>query len=107
MQKYIFLDSLNGNSEHIHCLLSLNPDQALSRVMQLIKGEKSSWINRNKLTGYRFEWAVEYFAVSVSISHISKVREYIKTQEEHHKKMTWEQEYEIFLKDYGFIKIQG
>ena len=75
--------------------------------MQLINGETSFWINRNKLTGYRFEWAVEYFAVSVSISHIPKVRAYIKTQEEHHKKMTWEQEYEIFLKDYGFIKIQG
>jgi REP element-mobilizing transposase RayT len=106
-EKDIFLDSLNGNSEHIHCLLSLNPDQALSRVMQLIKGETSFWINRNKLTRFKFEWAVEYFAVSVSISHIPKVREYIRTQEEHHKRMTWEEEYEIFLKDYGFIMIQG
>ena len=105
--KDIFLDCINGNSEHIHCLLSLNPDQALSRVMQLIKGETSLWINRNKLTRFKFEWAVEYFAISVNISQIPKVREYIRTQEEHHKRMTWEEEYEIFLKDYGFIRIQG
>ena len=54
--------------------------------MQLIKGESSFWINRNEFIKNKFEWADEYFAVSISESHVNKVREYIKNQEEHHRK---------------------
>jgi len=46
--------------------------------MQLIKGESSFWINKNNLTKTNFEWADEYYAVSISESHINKVRDYIK-----------------------------
>ncbi|MDR7211388.1 type III secretory pathway component EscR [Flavobacterium piscis] len=54
--------------------------------MQLIKGESSFWINKNQLTKEKFEWQDEYFAFSVSESIIDKVRDYIKNQEEHHKR---------------------
>ena len=60
-EKGIYLDALNGHKDHLHCLISLNPDQSLSKVMQLIKGEASYWINSNSLTRYRFGWAEEYF----------------------------------------------
>jgi putative transposase len=105
--KDIYVDFLNGHSEHVHCLLSLNPDQSLSKVMQLIKGEASFWINKNALTKYKFEWAEEYFGVSVSESHLTKVREYIRNQEEHHKIKTWKEEYEEFMEQYGFNRLQG
>ena len=101
-KKGIYIDFLNGHSEHLHCLLSLNPDQSLSKVMQLIKGEASFWINRNALTKHKFEWAEEYFGISVSESHLPKVREYIRNQEEHHRIKTWKEEYEDFLKQYEF-----
>jgi putative transposase len=107
LNKNIYIDIINGHSEHIHCLLSLNADQSLSNVMQLLKGESSYWINRKKLTKFKFEWAVEYFAVSVSESHIPNIRQYIKNQEEHHRKKTWEEEYNIFLAEYGFNRFQG
>jgi len=107
INKGIYLDTLNGHSDHIHGLISLNADQALSHIVQLMKGESSFWINRNKLTVGKFEWAVDYFAVSLSESHLSRVRNYIRTQEEHHRKMTWEEEYTKFLKEYGFIQVQG
>jgi hypothetical protein len=55
--------------------------------MQLIKGESSFWINKNKLTSHKFEWAVEYFGISISDSQTPKLREYIRNQEEHHKTM--------------------
>jgi putative transposase len=105
--KGIFIDTINGYSDHVHCLISLNADQTLAQVLQLMKGESSFWINRNKLTSIRFEWAVEYFGVSLSESHLPKVRDYIRTQEDHHKKMTWEVEYKKFLDDYGFNEDQG
>jgi len=100
--KGIYVDILNGVSEHLHCLISLNPDQALSNVIQLIKGESSYWINKNSLTKYKFEWAQEYYGVSVSESHVMNVRRYIKTQEKHHRITTWQEESDEFMKRYGF-----
>ena len=97
----------NGYKEHLHCLLSLDPDKSLSYVIQLIKGEASFWINRNKLTKYKFEWADEYYAVSISESHVPKVKQYIDNQEEHHRVKSWEEECEEFMKEYGFNKFPG
>jgi REP element-mobilizing transposase RayT len=106
-EKGIYLDSLNGHKDHLHCLLSLNPDQSLSKVMQLIKGEASYWINRNGLMKYKFEWAEEYFGVSISESDLNKVRNYINNQKEHHRIRTWEEEYNRLMADCGFDKFPG
>ena len=70
--------------------------------MQLLKGESSFWINKNKLTKIKFEWAVEYFGVSVSESHLHKVREYILNQQNHHNIQSWENEYAEFISGYKF-----
>jgi len=58
-------------------------------VVQSLKGESSYWINKNELVPREFEWADEYFAVSVSESQVEKVRQYILKQEEHHRKKSW------------------
>jgi putative transposase len=105
--KGIYIKTLNGCKEHLHCLLSLDPDKSLSYVIQLIKGEASFWINRNKLTKYKFEWADEYYAVSVSESDVPVVRKYIDNQKEHHRKKTWEEEYMEMIKTYGFDRFPG
>ena len=70
---------------------------SISKVMQLIKGESAYWINKEKLTKSKFEWADEYYAGSVSESVLPIVRAYIDRQEEHHKKKTFEQEYDEFI----------
>src|SRR5574339_1052202 len=66
--KEIFIDTINGYQEHCHCLISMGIDQTMSKVMQLIKGESSFWINKNNLCSQKFEWQDEYFAISVSES---------------------------------------
>lgn len=106
-QKGIYIDMINGDKEHIHCIISLNADETLSKTIQLIKGESSFWINKSGLIKGRFEWADEYFAVSVSESQISNVRDYIKNQEEHHRRKTWEEEYTEFMQKYSFERIKG
>lgn len=68
--KNIFIDIVNGYHDHCHTLISLGIDQTISKVMQLIKGESSYWINKNELCKEKFEWQDEYFAVSVSESMI-------------------------------------
>ena len=105
--KGIYVDFVNGHREHLHCLLLLDCDQTLSKVMQLIKGESSYWINKNRIMKTRFEWADEYYGVSVSESDIDKVREYIKNQEVHHRRRTWEEECRDIFRECGFPQDQG
>jgi len=105
--KDIHIDSINGGKEHVHCTISLGIDQTVMKVLQMIKGESSNWINKNKLVKGKFEWADEYYAVSVSESLLPKVREYIKNQEEHHRHKTWDEECEDFMAKYGFKKTLG
>ncbi len=106
-KKDIYIDFINIHKDHVHCLLSLNAGHSIDKDMRLIKGESSFWINRNKIVQGKFEWADEYFAVSVSESQINTVRNYIKHQEKHHKVKTWEEEYNEFIDKYGFNKIKG
>ena len=102
--KGIRLDFINGYVDHVHCLISLGTDQTIEKLMQLIKGESSFWITKNKLTKDKFEWQDEYFAVSVSESLVDKVRDYIKNQESHHKKKTFQEEYNEIISKFGFQK---
>jgi putative transposase len=107
IQKGIVIDFINGYADHCHCLISLGVEQNIQKVMQLIKGESSFWINKNELTKEKFQWQEEYFAVSVSESILDKVRDYIKNQEEHHKKKSFQEEYDEFILKYGFKMIDN
>ncbi|MBI5218645.1 MAG: transposase [Bacteroidia bacterium] len=86
----------------VHCLISLKANQTTDNILMLLKGESSHWINTNKLTNAKFAWQNEYFAVSVSESAVNKVRDYIKNQEEHHRKKSFQEEYDEFMQKYGF-----
>ena len=99
--KDIYIDTIAGHVDHIHCLISLGGDQNISKVMQLIKGEAAFWANKNKLFEHKLEWAEDYFAGSVSESVLDKTRDYIKNQEEHHRKITFAEEYKKFVDSYG------
>ncbi len=101
-EKDIWLDSVNGHKEHVHCLFSLGREQTISQVVQLIKGESSYWINRNKVIAHKFKWQDDFWAVSVSESHVSKVRKYIATQEQHHEIKSFKEEVDEFMKKYGW-----
>lgn len=105
--KDIYIDFINGDKDHIHCIISLKADETLSKTIQLIKGESSFWINKNKITKEKFEWADEYFAVSISESQLNRVRNYIKNQEEHHRKKTWNEEVDEFIQKYNFENMKG
>lgn len=103
--KNIFADHINGFNDHLHCLISLNSDQSIAKVMQLIKGESSYWINKNNIIRQKFQWCEEYFALSISERDIPKVRAYIRNQEQHHLNHSWEEEYNEYIEKYGFVKI--
>ena len=105
--KSIWLDSVNGYQEHLHCLISLNKDQSISKIAQLIKGEASFWINKNRLTKNKFVWQDDYWAVSVSESHLNEIRKYIQQQEEHHKIKSFTEEVNDFINKYGWALLKN
>ncbi len=97
-KKEIFIDSINCTSDHIHVLISLGGSQSISKVVGLMKGESSFWINKNKLIKTKFEWQDEYMVYSVSETTVAKVRRYIENQEEHHRKKSFQEEFSDFIK---------
>lgn len=101
-KKDIWLEEINGHKEHIHCLISLGKDQSISKISQLIKGESSKWINDEKLTKTKFYWQDDYWAVSVSESHLKDVKDYIRNQEDHHRIKSFTEEVDDFMKKYGW-----
>lgn len=101
-EKSIYLQAINGYTDHIHCLISLGREQSIAKVAQLIKGESSFWINKHQLTETPFMWQDDYFAVSVSESVLPKVIAYIENQEEHHAVKSFDDEVKEFERKYGF-----
>ena len=102
--KGIHLINVNGYFDHLHCLIAMSSDQNVATIMNLIKGESSFWAGRNLEWRQKFGWQDDYFAVSVSQSHFDIVNAYIDNQENHHKKKSFQEEYDEFIKNYGFQK---
>ena len=100
--KGISLRAINGYADHVHCLISLGKDQNIADVTQLIKGESSFWINKNKMVGGKFKWQNDYFAISIGEKDVPRVMNYIQNQEEHHSKKTYGEEVAEFLEKYDF-----
>ena len=89
---------INGMPDHMHCLFLLNQKKSIAQVIKQIKGSSSHYINQNNLTVEKFSWQTGYAAYSVSASEVEKVFRYIKKQKEHHRKKTFNLEYETYVK---------
>ena len=99
--KKIFMKKNYVNSDHTHALIDLPTSYSIEDVLQLIKGSSSHWINQNDFLKTKFSWGRGYGAFSVSESNLEKVVIYIANQEEYHRKKTFEEEYQEFIKAYG------
>ena len=91
---------INGMPDHVHILIGFRTTQALSELVQVVKRDSSKWINENKFVRGKFSWQEGFGAFSYSHSHLSNVMEYIKNQEEHHRKLTFLEEYKSFLEKF-------
>ena len=80
-------------SDHIHILIGYNVNQLIPDLMEEIKTSTNAWIKEKRLSKFKFEWQKGYGAFTHSRSQIDTVVRYILTQEEHHKKKTFEDEY--------------
>jgi putative transposase len=104
--KDIYIDHINGYQEHIHAIISLGGKQNTSDIMQKIKGESSYWINKNKLTRLKFEWQDDFYSVSIGMSQLEHLREYIRNQVDHHQKVSFQEELNKIIEEYKLIRIR-
>lgn len=90
---------INGMEDHVHMLLKLPPDLSISDCMRVVKTNSSRWV-RQKF-GREFGWQTGFAAFSVSGSKAAEVGRYIRDQERHHRRMTYEQELRALLEKHG------
>lgn len=101
LEKGIYMKINFFNTDHTHALIDLPTNLNIEQVIQLFKGSSSHWINQQLLLKGRFAWGKGYGAFSVSHSDVGRVANYIANQESHHRKRTFEDEYQLFVKGYG------
>jgi REP element-mobilizing transposase RayT len=90
---------INGMAEHVHLLVRIRPAISVSDFLSKLKSNSSGWGKRQ--TKGRFAWQAKYGAFTVSESQVGRVRQYIRDQEKHHRKMSFEEEFEALLNGNG------
>ena len=94
------LYAIYANPDHMHFLVSRSPEISEEQLATIVTDSSERFINENKLSNGKFSWQRSASAYSISKSDIDKVCKYILNQAEHHKKVTFAEEYEQFIKHY-------
>ena len=93
---------IGGMPDHVHMLVEIPAKMAISDYMKLIKTESSKYMRSNRNFPLWKGWGEEYACVSVDASSRQVRIDYIRNQKEHHRKVSFTEEYEDFLREYGF-----
>lgn len=93
--------AINGVHDHIHFLIGMKPSCCLSDLVREIKKSSNKFINEKRFIKYKFEWQEGYGAFSYSHSALDNVIAYIQRQKEHHKKLSFREEYVLFMKKFN------
>jgi len=90
-----------GVADHVHLLVSLSREISVAVLLRLIKANSCKWIHETFPGQRRFAWQAGYGALAVSFSQIATVRRYIAGQAAHHRKITFQDEFRLFLQRHG------
>ena len=94
------LYAIYANPEHVHFLVSRSPKICEEKLATVVATSTQHFINENKLCDFKFAWQESASAFSVSKADVDKVCKYILNQPEHHKKVSFLEEYDAFIKHY-------
>ncbi|MCK4626981.1 MAG: IS200/IS605 family transposase [Phycisphaerae bacterium] len=89
---------INCPPDHAHILCCLSKNHALAEILEEVKKGSSKWMKKQSPSLRDFYWQGGYGASSVSQSNVAAVRKYIANQQEHHRKLTFQEEFRAFLK---------
>jgi len=88
---------VNGTSDHVHLLANLHQDRSVSHIVRTMKSNSTGWIHRTFRDLAQFAWQAGYGAFTVSRSQVERTRTYIMRQAEHHKKLSFKEEFVALL----------
>lgn len=94
---------INAMPDHIHIFIGMRPDQSVSSLIQNVKTESSIFIKEKKFVSSLFAWQEGFGAFSYSKSHVPNVVQYVKNQQQHHKKETFLEEYRRLLTAFEIV----
>ena len=86
--------------DHVHILFSLSKNYPLMKIVEEVKKGSSKWIKTKGPAFHKFQWQNGYGGFSVSQSGVDAVKRYIAGQEEHHRSVTFQEEFGKFLRKY-------
>lgn len=89
---------VGGVEDHVHLLLSLPATMEISKAVQSLKGNSSKWLHDEFPQLATFAWQEGYGAFSIGISGVADTIAYIRNQEQHHRKLTFREEFEAILR---------
>src|SRR3984957_7196827 len=92
---------VGGYTDHVHILCMLSKKISLVKLLEEVKAHSSKWMKSKDTSLKNFYWQDGYGAFSVNPTEIDTVVAYIANQDEHHKKITFQNEYRAFLKKYN------
>jgi putative transposase len=92
---------VGGVEDHVHILVAIPSTLSVAKSVQLLKGNSSKWIHETFPEHRGFEWQDGYGAFSIGVSGVEDTTKYIEGQADHHRKMTFKEELEMFLKKHG------
>jgi REP element-mobilizing transposase RayT len=92
------LVAAGGMPDHVHLLVGLSREMAVAEAVRAVKANSSKWIHGTFAEQREFAWQNGYGAFTVSYSHLGQVRQYLAGQAEHHRRMTFQEEFLAFLK---------
>ena len=92
---------INGPGDHVHGLVTLPSTVSLSDLMRTLKTNSSRWVHEQWPQHKSFAWQTGYGAFSVSRSNAEEVERYIANEQEHHRHVSFQEEYLAFLKRHG------
>ena len=90
---------INGTADHVHVLARIKPVISIADFLSKFKSNSSGWARRQ--TRGRFKWQIKYGAFSVSLSQVERVQLYIRNQETHHSRISFEDEFKALLRSHG------
>jgi putative transposase len=93
--------AVGGTADHVHILLSIPSATPIAKAIQLIKGNSSKWISDTFPGLGDFAWQEGYGAFSISVSGIDETIAYIQSQDEHHRRRTFQEEFLAFLRKHN------
>ncbi len=92
---------VNGTTDHVHLAVILRPTMAVSDLVRVVKTNSSKWLHEQAPSLGKWGWQESYGAFTVSQSGLGAVVKYIEAQQEHHRKMSFQEEFLELLKRHG------